>query len=179
MTTRNTGLPVAAFRAAGIAAATVFVAGLLVVSSPQAGAESVPAAQPVSELLAGAQTADAAAADDLTGDITFSVPSGTFQGEVAVTLGSTISGAQIRYTTNGQPPTAQSALYSGSALRFTRTTQLRAQAFVGQAPTGAPGTAMYAAQNVTTAHDLPVVLIDSYGAGRPDREYFDSTTMIF
>ncbi|WP_430503377.1 CotH kinase family protein [Micromonospora trifolii] len=186
MTTRNTGLPVAALRAAGIAATTVFVAGLLVVSSPPAGAETVAAAQaaqPVTELLAGTQAADAdaapAAADDLVGDITFSVPSGTFQGEVAVTLSSTVSGAQIRYTTNGQPPTAQSSLYSGSALRFTRTTQLRAQAFVGQTPTGAPGTAMYAAQNVTTAHDLPVVLIDSYGAGRPDREYFDATTMIF
>ncbi|WP_372488323.1 CotH kinase family protein [Micromonospora hortensis] len=186
MTTRNTGLPVAALRAAGIAATAVFVAGLLVVSSPPAGAEPVSpvqAAQPVTELLAGAPAADAAAApavaDDLVGDITFSVPSGTFQGEVAVTLSSTVSGAQIRYTTNGQPPTAQSSLYSGSALRFTRTTQLRAQAFVGQTPTGAPGTAMYAAQNVTTAHDLPVVLIDSYGAGRPDREYFDATTMIF
>ena len=186
MTTRNIGLPVAALRAAGIAATAVFVAGLLVVSSPPAGAEPVAAAQtaqPVTELLAGAPAADAAAApaaaDDLVGDITFSVPSGTFQGEVAVTLSSTISGAQIRYTTNGQPPTAQSSLYSGSALRFTRTTQLRAQAFVGQTATGAPGTAMYAAQNVTTAHDLPVVLIDSYGAGRPDREYFDATTMIF
>ncbi|WP_433358458.1 CotH kinase family protein [Micromonospora saelicesensis] len=186
MTTRNTGLSVAALRAAGIAATAVFVAGLLVVSSPPAGAEPVAAAQaaqPVTELLAGTPAADAAgapaAADDLVGDITFSVPSGTFQGEVAVTLSSTVSGAQIRYTTNGQPPTAQSSLYSGSALRFTRTTQLRAQAFVGQTPTGAPGTAMYAAQNVTTAHDLPVVLIDSYGAGRPDREYFDATTMIF
>ncbi|WP_372494933.1 CotH kinase family protein [Micromonospora salmantinae] len=185
MTTRNTGLPVAALRATGIAATAVFVAGLLVVSSPPAGAEpvaAVQAAQPVTELLAGNQAAAAAPAaadDDLVGDITFSVPSGTFQGEVAVTLSSAVSGAQIRYTTNGQPPTAQSSLYSGSALRFTRTTQLRAQAFVGQTPTGAPGTAMYAAQNVTTAHDLPVVLIDSYGAGRPDREYFDATTMIF
>lgn len=187
MTTRNTGLPVAALRAAGIAATAVFVAGLLVVSSPPAGAETVAAtaaaqaAPPVAELLSGTPAADAApaAADDLVGDITFSVPSGTFQGEVAVTLSSTVSGAQIRYTTNGQPPTAQSSLYSGPALRFTRTTQLRAQAFVGQTPTGAPGTAMYAAQNVTTAHDLPVVLIDSYGAGRPNREYFDATTMIF
>ncbi|MET8204188.1 CotH kinase family protein [Micromonospora taraxaci] len=186
MTTRNTGLPVVALRAAGIAAATVFVAGLLVVHSPPAGAEPGAAAQvaePVSELLAGTEAAGAGtaptAADDLVGDITFSVPSGTFQGEVAVTLGSTVSGAQIRYTTDGQPPTAQSSLYAGSALRFTRTTQLRAQAFVGQTPTGAPGTAMYTAQNVTTAHDLPVVLIDSYGAGRPDREYLDATTMIF
>ncbi|WP_368660300.1 CotH kinase family protein [Verrucosispora sp. NA02020] len=38
---------------------------------------------------------------------------------------------------------------------------------------------MYVAQNTSTAHDLPVVLIDSYGAGRPDREYIDAATMVF
>lgn len=176
LTHRHTGVPTAALRAAGIVAASVFVAGLLAVYAPQAGAEPVAVADPVADT--SDQTA-AAAADELTGDITFSVPSGTFQGEVTVALGSTVSGAQIRYTTNGQLPTAQSSLYAGSALRFTRTTQLRAQAFVGQTATGAPGTAMYVAQNVATAHDLPVVVVDSYGAGRPDREYLDATTMIF
>ncbi|NYH45312.1 hypothetical protein HNR22_005039 [Micromonospora jinlongensis] len=178
LTVRSTGVP-AAFRAAGITAATILVAGLLVVCSPQAGAEPLTGTDPVAGTLAGSTVAASAAADDLIGDITFSVPSGAFQGEVAVTLSSTVSGAQIRYTTNGQLPTAQSSLYAGSALRFTRTTQLRAQAFVGQTATGAPGTAMYVAQNVTTAHDLPVVVVDSYGAGRPDREYLDATTMIF
>nr|WP_308441780.1 CotH kinase family protein [Micromonospora gifhornensis] len=38
---------------------------------------------------------------------------------------------------------------------------------------------MYVARNTTTAHDLPVILIDSYGAGRPQRDYFDAATMIF
>ncbi|TNH30591.1 spore coat protein CotH [Micromonospora orduensis] len=178
LTDRNTGVPTAALRAAGIAAASVLVAGLLAVYAPQAGAEPGAGADPVADT-PHQSAAAAAAADELTGDITFSVPSGTFQGEVAVALSSTVSGAQIRYTTNGQVPTAQSSLYAGSALRFTRTTQLRAQAFVGQTATGAPGTAMYVAQNVTTAHDLPVVVVDSYGAGRPDREYLDATTMIF
>ncbi len=113
-------------------------------------------------------------------DSTFSVPSGTFQGQVAVSLSTTVSGAQIRYTTDGRLPTAQSALYQGSALQFTRTTQLRAQAFVGQTASGAPGTAMYVARGTTTTtHDLPVILIDSYGAGKPGREYFDAATMIF
>jgi hypothetical protein len=168
------------------AAAAVLVAALLVPHAASAGAEPAPApaapaalaAQPNADTAADALAAEAAA-DDLVGDIVFSVPSGTFQGEVSVSLSTTVSGAQIRYTTDGRLPTAQSSLYSGSPLRFTRTTQLRAQAFVGQTASGAPGTAMYAAQSVATAHDLPVVLIDSYGAGRPDREYFDATTMIF
>ena len=96
-----------------------------------------------------------------------------------MSLSTTISGAQFRYTTDGRLPTAQSPLYAGTPLRFTRTTQLRAQAFVGQTASGAPGTAMYVAQNVATAHDLPVVVLDSYGAGKPAREYLDATAMIF
>nr|WP_308440929.1 CotH kinase family protein [Micromonospora lutea] len=39
---------------------------------------------------------------------------------------------------------------------------------------------MYVARNTSNAHDLPVILIDSYGAGRPGREeYLDASTMIF
>ncbi|QKW17226.1 CotH kinase family protein [Verrucosispora sp. NA02020] len=172
-------------RTAAIAAVAVLVAGLLVPSPSPAGAEPTAGTETLagSEAVAGSATRTTAAAseaaDDLVGDIGFSVPSGTFQGAVTVELSTTVSGAQIRYTTDGNLPTAQSPLYSGTALRFTRTTQLRAQAFVGQTASGAPGTAMYVAQNTSTAHDLPVVLIDSYGAGRPDREYIDAATMVF
>ncbi|WP_434740312.1 CotH kinase family protein [Micromonospora sp. SH-82] len=154
-------------------AAVVLVGGLLVPHPPLAGAE--PSAAPAANTPA---TASAAAAD-LLGDIVFSTPSGTFRQEVTVSLSTTVAGAQVRYTTDGRLPTAQSPLYSGAPLRFTRTTQLRAQAFAGQTPTGAPGTAMYVAATATTTHDLPVVVVDSYGAGRPDREYIDAATMIF
>lgn len=180
LTLRGTG---AARRTVGVAAAAVLLAGLLVQYPSSAGAESSPSPRPTdrvaSAVNADTDAAATAAADDLTGDITFSVPSGTFQGEVEVSLSTSISGAQIRYTTDGKLPTAQSALYQGTPLRFTRTTQLRAQAFVGQTATGKPGTALYVARNTTTAHDLPVIVIDSYGAGKPNREYFDSATMIF
>ncbi|MFI7024038.1 CotH kinase family protein [Micromonospora sp. NPDC049900] len=172
LTVRTAAAPL---RTAAIAAVAVLVAGLLAPSPSPAGAEPIADAA----ISSAAEAAATVAADDLVGDIGFSVPSGTFQGAVTVALSTTVSGAQIRYTTDGNLPTAQSPLYSGSGLRFTRTTQLRAQAFVGQTASGAPGTAMYVAQNTTTAHDLPVVLIDSYGAGRPDREYFDAATMIF
>ncbi|MEW2476340.1 CotH kinase family protein [Micromonospora gifhornensis] len=175
LTVRSTRLVIPA-RAVGVVTAAVLVAGLLLPASPPAGAE--PATAPIVSSPA-VDTGVSAAADDLQGDITFSVPSGTFAGEVTVSLGTTVSGAQIRYTTDGRLPTAASTVYSGTPLRLTRTTQLRAQAFVGQTATGAPGTAMYVARNTTTAHDLPVILIDSYGAGRPQRDYFDAATMIF
>ncbi|GIG86579.1 hypothetical protein Pen02_15150 [Plantactinospora endophytica] len=126
-------------------------------------------------------TADttAQAQADPTGDITFSVPSGTFQGEVSVALGSTVSGAQVRYSTDGQPPGATSPVYSGTPLRFTRTTQVRAQAYLNGTATGEPGTAMYIARAVNTSHDLPVLLLDAYGRGAPGRDYVDTAVMQF
>ncbi|QFZ19006.1 CotH kinase family protein [Saccharothrix syringae] len=174
---RGTGAPATRRTAAAAAIAAVLLTGLLVPLSTGAAADPAPAAA-TDTSAADAATAAASAAD-LVGDITFSVPSGTFQGQVAVSLGTAISGAQVRYTTNGQLPTAQSTLYQGTPLQFTRSTQLRAQAFVNGTATGAPGTAMYVAQNTTTAHDLPVVVLDSYGAGKPAREYFDAAAMIF
>jgi hypothetical protein len=165
-----------AVRTAGILAAAALLAG--VAPPPQVGAVELHGGEP-----AGAQNAAAAAAqaaaDDLTGDITFSVPSGTFQSAVTVGLSTSVAGAQIRYTTNGQLPTASSPAYAGTPLRLTSTTQLRAQAFVGGTATGAPGTAMYVANAVTTSHDLPVLLIDDYGAGKPGREYVDAASMLF
>ncbi|MEU4449083.1 CotH kinase family protein [Actinosynnema sp. NPDC050801] len=179
LTFRSNGAA-ATHRTTGLAVAAVVLAGLLVPLS--AGAQPGPTGStgPVGDKAAADAITAAAAAEDLVGDITFSVPSGTFQGQVSVSLSTTISGAQIRYTTNGQLPNAQSTLYQGSPVQLTRTTQLRAQAFVNQAASGRPGTAMYVAREATaTAHDLPVVAIDSYGAGKPQREYFDGATMIF
>lgn len=125
-----------------------------------------------------AAAADVSAEDDLTGDITFSVPSGTFQGEISVSLSTTISNAQIRYTTDGRLPQASSPLYSGP-LRLTNTTQLRAQAFVNGVATGAPGTAIYIAREIDPAHDIPVLVLDNYGQGAPGREYVDVAVMEF
>jgi hypothetical protein len=121
----------------------------------------------------------AAAQDELTGDITFSVPSGTFQGSVSVALSTTIAGAEIRYTTDGRPAAATSTAYPGRALSLTGTTQLRAQAFVNGTATGAPGTAMYVARSFDAQHDLPLMLIDDYGKGKPGRDYVDAAAMVF
>ena len=115
---------------------------------------------------------------DLVGDINFSAPSGTFQGSLAVSLSTAISGAQIRYTTDGQPPTAASPVYS-AALSLTRTTQVRAQAFTGGAATGEPGAAVYVARSFDAQHDLPLMVIDDYGRGKPGREYVDAATMVY
>ncbi|WP_255449009.1 CotH kinase family protein [Cellulomonas sp. JZ18] len=114
----------------------------------------------------------------LLGDITFSVPPGTFRGEVSVALGTTVAGALVRYTTDGSAPTASSPAYS-APLRLTRSTEVRAQAFVAGAPTGAPGAAQYVATAVSDPHDLPVLLVDSFGGGVVGDAYHRAAVMEF
>lgn len=147
-------------------------------SAPNAATQDLASAHRVVDALGGSGTAGIspekakattlAEQASLTGDIKFSVPSGTFQGQVSVQLSTAISGAQIRYTTNGTVPTASSPQYS-TALTFTTTTQLRAKAFVNGAASGAMGTAMYVARSINATHDLPVLVLDAYGAGKPTK----------
>jgi hypothetical protein len=99
--------------------------------------------------------------------VSISVPSGTFTNTFDVTLSTSISGAQIRYTTNGQNPTASSNLYSG-AISIASTTRLIAATFVGEAMRGYPSTTIYVKIDSAfqaTTHDLPVIILDSYGSG--------------
>lgn len=63
-------------------------------------------------------------------------PSGTYSGRVLVGLASATNGAEIRYTTDGSDPTAESPVYSG-LLALTTTTTVKARAFRGSwAPSG-------------------------------------------
>jgi hypothetical protein len=118
------------------------------------------------------------------GDVAFSVASGTFQNSVTVELRSLTAGAEIRYTTDRSTPTSSSMLYAGQALTFSATTVLSAQAFVQGAPTSPPSTAVYIARSFEQTHDLPVVVLDSFGRALPAAgsaaadEYTDVALMI-
>ena len=80
------------------------------------------------------------------GDIVFSPSSRTFQGALQVAMSTPSGSYEIRYTTDGQAPTATSTLYDGTPLLLTATTQIRAAAFVGGAPAGPAGTGLYVAR---------------------------------
>lgn len=114
---------------------------------------------------------------DLIGDIVFSVPSGTFKNQISVSLSSQIDNSQIRYTTDGSVPNNNSMLYS-NPLTFTKTTQLRAQAFANGTSSGSMGTAIYVASSIDTSHDIPIVILDAYGGGKPARDYKDVAFML-
>ena len=83
---------------------------------------------------------------------------GTFTSSVKVTLSST-SGATIRYTTTGVPPTSSSTAYKNTAITLTSSCTLIAKAFKGSAASDV-ATAVFTivpppALNITT-HSLPV-----------------------
>ncbi|MFE7874240.1 CotH kinase family protein [Micromonospora humida] len=151
-----------------------------VVTAISLGAVGAPSPAPDRPAGVAATVAPAAdPADELTGDIVFSVPSGTFRDDLTVSLRTTVTDAEIRYTTDGALPRADSPRYDGTPVTLVDTTQLRAQAFVDGVATGDPGTALYVERAVDVSLDLPILLIDGYGQGAPGREFVDAAALLF
>lgn len=100
------------------------------------------------------------------GDVTVSQSSRVFKGALSVELATSIANAEIRYTLDGKAPTASSTVYANAAISITKTTRLRAQGFVGGAAAGVATTALYVASAIDGTHDIPVLVLDSYGSGK-------------
>jgi hypothetical protein len=118
----------------------------------------------------------------LIGDVTFSEPSKTFKTPIAVTMSTAIAGATIRYTIDGGLPTAASTAYAGSALSIGSTTQLRAAAFLDTITVGRPSTALYVARAIDVTSDIPIIVMDDYGYGKPSTDkstYLDAAFLVF
>src|SRR5690606_26077968 len=114
------------------------------------------------------------------GDIRFSEPSRSFEGALSVSIETPVEGAEIRFTLDGSLPGPGSTLYDATPLDITETRQLRARAFVGGVPAGNPGTALYVARTFDATSDIPVIILEGYGAGKPeDREvYVDMALLV-
>lgn len=109
----------------------------------------------------------------LLGEVSFSEPSTTFKDQIAVSMSATLADAEIRYTTDGTVPVAGSLLYDGTPLVLTTTTQLRARAFSGGTAVGDMSTAIYIARTFDYTSDIPIVVMEGYGGGKPrDKENF-------
>jgi hypothetical protein len=117
----------------------------------------------------------------LIGDVEFSTPSQSFRDRLEVGLTTTIPDSEIRYTLDGTLPTASSSLYAGTPVVLTSTTQLRAQPFAAGAASGSASTAVYIARTFDLTSDLPIVLVDGYGTGKPEDKdvYRDVAFMVF
>src|SRR5690606_16689503 len=73
-----------------------------------------------------------------------------------------------------------STLYTGP-IELSATTELRAQPFTDGLPSGAVSTALYVARTFEFTSDLPIVLVDGYGRGKPtDKEvYFNAAVLVY
>jgi hypothetical protein len=123
----------------------------------------------------------AAPVPSLIGDVTFSTPSQSFRTSIQVGMSTALTGAEIRYTTDGMLPTATSTLYAGSPISLTATTQLRATPFIGGAPGGRVSTALYIARDFDATSTLPLMILDGYGKGPSTNKdvYLDAAVMIW
>jgi hypothetical protein len=117
----------------------------------------------------------------LEGDIRFSEPSGTFEGMLAVSIETPIEGAVIRFTLDGSEPGPDAPLYDGNPVVVNATLQIRAQAFVAEGAAGRGGTALYVARTFDAQSDLPLIVVEGYGAGKPeDRDvYVDMGFLVY
>jgi hypothetical protein len=110
-----------------------------------------------------------------TGTVTFSVPSGAFEGSLSVELRTELAGAEIRYTTDHTVPTASSTLYAGTPVAIGSTTRLIAQTFVQGTASGPAQTAVYVPRAFAPMHDLPVIVLDTYGTPVPGQDSGNAT----
>jgi len=107
------------------------------------------------------------------GDVVFNLESQTFPTgsplSIELSLATPSPTAVIRYTSNGSAPTSSSSIYS-SPITVSNTTQIRARVYdAGFAP-GPIGSETYLRINPNVANftsDLPVVILDDFGAGKP------------
>lgn len=113
------------------------------------------------------------------GGVTFSVPSGTFEGTLEVELRAA-AGAEIRFTTDGSRPSFAAELYE-APLSLDETAQVRAQAYLEGVPSGESSTAIYVRRDIDADSNLPLLVLDAYGRGKPeDRSRFhDVALMLF
>ncbi|MBL7154153.1 MAG: lamin tail domain-containing protein [Phycisphaerae bacterium] len=112
-------------------------------------------------------SANTAGYEEMSDDVHFSRPSGTFTGSFQLTLSTAASGAVIRYTTNGSVPTSSSSRYT-APLTISGVTEVMARVFEsGKAP-GPFVSRTYVALAGDAASfnsNIPIVVVDTYGGG--------------
>jgi hypothetical protein len=110
----------------------------------------------------------------------FSVTGRAFSTAFSLTLTAPLAGAQIRYTTNGSVPTASSPLYS-VPLTISNSTIVRARTFATGRTASPVVSQTYLALDASVANfnsNLPVVVLDTFGAGVSDTSQTPVGTVI-
>lgn len=116
------------------------------------------------------------------GQVQFSHSSTTFIEPFLLTISADIQGAEIRYTRNGTPPTAESFLYTGP-LEISASTQIRASAISARGAPGPVSSASFVQLNADVqdfSSNLPIVVLENFRDGRipSDRPNFFQPTFM-
>lgn len=100
--------------------------------------------------------------------LSISPEGGLFEGQVEVSLTATSPSATVRYTLDGTVPNETSPLYEGP-FTLTESAQVRATAFEDTTAVGGLG-AVFVARSFDTTSELPLIVVDGYGGGKPDQK---------
>ncbi|MED5587167.1 MAG: CotH kinase family protein [Verrucomicrobiota bacterium] len=103
-----------------------------------------------------------------SGRVSFSQPGRGFTGSLSVSLSSPSPAAQLRYTTNGDVPTANSSLFNGNPINISSSTLLRARAFepgLTPGPVSEEGYIRLSSNARTFSSDLPVIIMERFNGG--------------
>jgi hypothetical protein len=115
------------------------------------------------------------------GEVLFSRVGGVFNSPFALELMSSSPDEQIRYTLNGTDPSADSLIYTGP-ININSSVQVRARAFGPNGQVGrvrAEGYTSAGSQFSDFTSDLPIIVLDNFGGGRPDREFEDAMFSLY
>jgi len=106
-----------------------------------------------------------------------SLPSGAYMMPISVSLTSRLAEGEVRYTTDGTEPSASSPLAT-SPVSIERTAELRAATFVDGVLSGAPSEYVYVSRSIEASSQLPLMVLDDYGAGSPTKEVELTTALL-
>ncbi len=113
-------------------------------------------------------------------DVSFSRVGGVFVGSFQLSMTAS-AGETIYYTTDGTNPDSNSQIYTGP-VTVNATTQVRARAYGSAGQVGPILTATYVQSTSSVAtfnSDLPVIVLDNFNQGVPDREFQDSSFALY
>ncbi|MCH1418714.1 MAG: CotH kinase family protein, partial [Akkermansiaceae bacterium] len=102
------------------------------------------------------------------GAVTFSVPGRGFTNSVSVELSVASPNADIRYTTNGNVPTASSTRYTGNPITITSSQIIRARAYsngLAPGPVSEEGYIELSSSAESFSSDIPVVIMERFSGG--------------
>lgn len=100
--------------------------------------------------------------------VSFSIPGRGFTGSLSLELSVTSPTAEIRYTTNGNVPTASSTRYTGTPISITSSQIIRARAYetdLAPGPVGEEGYIELASSAASFSSDIPVVVMERFSGG--------------